>query len=163
MTHAFLGQVYLGIGSNIEPEKHIASCLNSLRAQFGALDISTIYRCKAVGFEGPDFFNLALGMTTDLDAHGLIQRLHRIEKEHGRDRAAPRFANRTLDIDLLLYDNLVVTQADLVLPREEILEHAFVLKPLAEIAPDYVHPVAGKSLRKLWSEFPQPDDDVTPI
>lgn len=155
--------VYLGIGSNVEREKNVASCLDHLRRHFGALTISSTYQCKSVGFEGDDFFNLAVGVESDLPPHDLVAVLHEIEAKHGRDRARSKFTDRTLDIDLLLYGDLVLDDPGLVLPRAEILENAFVLKPLAEIAPQLMHPVEHKTIGKLWAAFEQPADDVLAI
>ena len=145
-------RVYLSLGSNIEPEKHLRAALTELRDKFGEISISPVYRFAAVGFAGPDFLNLAAGIDTDLDPFALNDWLHALEDRHGRRRDVPRFSNRTLDIDIVLYGGCVVKgPGNLDVPRVE-LKHAFVLKPLADIAPDVVHPVLDKTLSRLWQE-----------
>jgi len=147
-----MSRAYLSLGSNLEPEKHLRAALGELRARFGDIGVSPVYRCKAVGFDGPDFLNLAVAIDTDLDPAALNDWLHALEDRHGRRRDVPRFSSRTLDIDIVLYDDLVLSGEDhLELPRPE-LKHAFVLRPLADIASDAKHPVSGKTMAALWAE-----------
>ena len=157
-----MGKAYLSLGSNMDAERNLASALNALRARFGELVSSPIYRTAAIGFEGPDFLNSAAIIDSDLDAHALNDWLHALEEQHGRDRSGPRFGDRPLDIDIVFYDDLVIDDAEnesgperaLRLPRPE-LRHAFVLKPLADIAPDFVDPVSGTTLADLWAASPE--------
>ena len=143
---------YLSLGSNLEPEKHLRAALAELRARFGDLVVSPVYRCKAIGFDGPDFLNLAVGINADLSPQALNDWLHALEDRHGRRRDVPRFSSRTLDIDIVLYDDLAMRgEGHLELPRPE-LKHAFVLKPLADIAPEAVHPLTHKTMAQLWAE-----------
>lgn len=158
-----MSRAYLGIGSNTHRERNIASCLNELRRRFGELTVSPIYRSRAVGFEGEDFYNLVVGLDTDMDPVALNETLHAIEDAHGRDRTGPRFSDRTLDIDLLLHDDRVLEQSGVHIPRPEILKYAFVLKPLADIAPDVVHPEEKRSIGKLWDEFTGPKGEIQPV
>ena len=147
-----MSRAYLSLGSNLEPEKHLRAALAELRAKFGAIVVSPVYRCKAVGFDGPDFLNLAVAIDTDLSPQALNDWLHALEDRHGRRRDVPRFSSRTLDIDIVLYDDLVMTgEGHLELPRPE-LKHAFVLKPLADIAPQAAHPLSRKTMAQLWAE-----------
>jgi 2-amino-4-hydroxy-6-hydroxymethyldihydropteridine diphosphokinase len=149
-----MARVYLSLGSNQEPHRYLRAALDELRARFGAVDVSPAYRSAAVGFDGADFINLAVGMDTDLSPTALNDWLHALEDRHGRRRDVPRYADRTLDLDIVLYDDLV-TQGDghLDIPRKE-LKHAFVLKPIADIAPALRHPVSGRTMAQLWAEFP---------
>jgi 2-amino-4-hydroxy-6-hydroxymethyldihydropteridine diphosphokinase len=149
-----MARVYLSLGSNQEPHRYLRAALDELRARFGAVDVSPAYRSAAVGFDGADFINLAVGMDTDLSPTALNDWLHALEDRHGRRRDVPRYADRTLDLDIVLYDDLV-TQGDghLDIPRKE-LKHAFVLKPIADIAPALRHPVNGRTMAQLWAEFP---------
>lgn len=152
-------RAYLSLGSNQEPEKHLRAALDELRARFGAVQVSPVYKFPAVGFDGPDFLNLAAAIDSDLDAAALNDWLHALEDRHGRRRDVPRFSSRTLDVDIVLFGDAVLSGAgNLEVPRDE-LRHAFVLKPLADIAPDVVHPVSRKTVGELWREFPQHKDD----
>lgn len=148
-----MARVYLGLGSNIERERYITAGLDALELLFGHLDISPVYDCPAVGFEGQPFLNLVVGVDTDLAVGELQQQLRHIEKEHGRPDNATRFSPRQLDIDILTYDDLVGVVDGVELPRAEILENAFVLRPLADLVPAGVHPGAVKSFAELWSAF----------
>lgn len=141
----------LSLGSNVDPERHIAIAFAALRGRFGSILASAAYRTPAVGFEGADFVNAAAVIHSDLGAPALNDWLHVLEDAHGRDRSGPRFGDRTLDIDIVLFDDLVCSgPGNLRLPRPE-LRHAFVLRPLAEIAPATVEPVSGRTLAALWA------------
>ena len=146
-----MAEVFVGIGSNVEPERHVAQAVKLLRDRFGPLELSPFYRNPAVGFEGEDFINGVAALETALPAAELNDALDKIELACGRKRGAARFAPRTLDLDLLLYGDLV--DESLRLPRREILEYAFVLKPLADLAPDRRHARVGKTYALLWKEF----------
>ena len=148
-----MARVYVSIGSNIDREAHIRGALKSLSEQFGRLELSTVYESKAVGFEGGNFFNLVAGFTTRRSPYEIVDQLHRIEAAHGRRRNGPRLASRTLDIDLLLYDDLILSDAGLVIPREEITHQAFVLKPLAQLAGERRHPVTRQTFAEMWRAF----------
>lgn len=140
----------LSLGSNIDAAANLRSAVAALRTRFGEIALSAAYVFPAVGFEGVDFLNAAAVIDTDLDPFALNDWLHALEDAHGRDRSGPRFGDRPLDIDIVFYDDLVLDgPAHLQLPRDE-LRHAFVLKPLAEIAPDFVDPRSGKTLHELW-------------
>lgn len=149
-----MARVYLSLGSNQEPHRYLRAALDELRARFGHVDISPAYRSAAVGFDGADFVNLAVGLDTDLSPNALNDWLHALEDRHGRRRDVPRYADRTLDVDIVLYDDLVIQgPGHLDIPRKE-LKYAFVLKPLADIAPGLRHPVDGRSMAELWAVFP---------
>jgi len=151
-------RVWLSLGSNLEPDTHLRAALRELRARFGELVVSPVYRFPAVGFDGPDFLNLAVGIDTDLSAGLLNDWLHALEDRQGRRRDVPRFSSRTLDVDIVLFgDRVLKGPGNLEVPRTE-LKHAFVLKPLADIAADVVHPVLGKTIGQLWKEFPAEKD-----
>jgi 2-amino-4-hydroxy-6-hydroxymethyldihydropteridine diphosphokinase len=149
-----MGRAYLSLGSNIDAGKWLAAGVAELRARFGPLDVSPVYRSRAVGFDGPDFLNLAVGLDSDLGPEALNDWLHALEDRHGRVRGGDRYASRTLDVDIVLYDDLVLSgPGHLELPRGE-LRHAFVLKPMADIAPNLRHPVTGETMAALWAAFP---------
>lgn len=149
-----MSRAWLSLGSNLEPERHLRAALTELRARFGAIVVSPTYRFPAVGFDGPDFLNLAVGLDSDLDAFALNDWLHALEDRHGRRRDVPRFSSRTLDVDIVLFDDLVLRgPGNLEIPRKEIAE-AFVLKPLADIAPDLREPLSGRTLTQLRDMSP---------
>ncbi len=149
-----MARAYLSLGSNIEPQRYLRAALAELRQRFGKLQVSPAYRSKSVGFDGPDFVNLAVGMETDLSPEALNEWLHALEDRHGRRRDVPRYADRTLDVDIVLYDDLVRRgEGHLDIPRKE-LKHAFVLRPIADIAPGLRHPLDGRTMAELWAAFP---------
>ena len=152
-----MGKALLSLGSNIDAERNLRSAFAALRERFGDIAASKVYRFPAVGFEGPDFLNAAAAVDSDLDPQALNDWLHALEDAHGRDRSGPRFGDRPLDIDIVFYDDLVTDgPGHLQLPRDE-LKHAFVLKPLCEIAPDFVDPRSGRTLAELWAESSERD------
>ncbi len=156
-------RIYISIGSNIEPARHVRLAVAALHEYYGELTISSVYESAAVGFEGDNFYNLVVGLDTQQNVKEVNRLLHEIEDRYGRERSGPRFSARTIDLDLLLYDDLVMQDGKLVLPREEILQNAFVLWPLAEIAPDIIHPVEQISIAALWDRFDKSKQQLTPI
>ena len=152
-----MSRAYLSLGSNLEPIANLRTAIDALHRYFGTLVLSPVYRTRAVGFDGADFLNAAAVIETDLDPVGLNQWLHALEDAHGRDRSGPRHGDRTLDIDIVLFDDRVISgPGHLQIPRPE-LEHAFVLRPLADIAPDVEVPGTGRTLAQLWAAHPQRD------
>lgn len=150
-----MGRAYLSLGSNLDPESHLRAAAAALRARFGAVRFSPVYRVPAVGFEGPDFLNAAAVLDSDLDPVALDAWLHALEDAQGRRRDVPRFSSRTLDIDLVFYDDVVLRgPGHLELPRPE-LRHAFVLKPLCDLAPGFRDPLSRQRLDELWAAHPQ--------
>lgn len=148
-----MAKAYLSLGSNVEPEKHLAAAVQALRETFGEIVLSDWLRTKAVGFEGPDFVNGAAIIETDWDVYALDEWLHALEDRHGRRRDVPRFSDRTLDIDIIFFDDLIIDgPGHLRIPRPE-LKHAFVLAPLARIAPDFVNPETGVTLAEAWRRY----------
>lgn len=149
-------QAFISIGSNIDAEYNIRSCLDALHRHFKPLQLSNFYESEAVGMEGDNFINLVAAFSTELGVHELNHALHQIELQHGRRRDQPRFSPRSLDLDLLLYDDLVLDEHGLVLPRDEITRYAFVLLPLSELAPDRIHPILHQTIADLWRAFDDP-------
>lgn len=147
-----MATVYLGIGSNLEREHHLPRGLAELDQRFGPLRVSSVLTCPAVGFLGPEFHNLVVGFETSLDVESLARALREIEYAHGRPRGpVPRNASRTLDIDLLLYDDLVRHDELLDLPRADLCKYAFVARPMAELAPQLRHPETGQTMAEIWA------------
>ncbi len=148
-----MARVYLGLGSNIEPSKNLALGIRELRRLYGALDLSPVYRNEAVGFSGAAFLNMVVGLEaadTPEDMHRKIERIHELA---GRQRRKDRDHSRSLDIDLLLYGDLIAEYPKFRLPRADVLEYGFVLRPLAELAPGLEHPQTGKSMAEHWRDF----------
>jgi 2-amino-4-hydroxy-6-hydroxymethyldihydropteridine diphosphokinase len=150
-----MATAYLSLGSNQDPETHLARAVAQLRERFGPIRLSPLYRTPAVGFDGPDFLNAAAIIETELDPVALDAWLHALEDAHGRRRDQPRFSDRPLDIDIVFYDQLVLRgPGHLEIPRPE-LRHAFVLKPLSDIAPDFCPPNDARTLAELWRAHPE--------
>jgi 2-amino-4-hydroxy-6-hydroxymethyldihydropteridine diphosphokinase len=145
--------VTVSVGSNINREHNVRLALQALRDQYGEIRISPVYETEAVGFDGDDFLNLVVAFNSDQPPDGITVKLKNIEDCIGRDRQQPRFSARMIDLDLLTYDDLVCHDEDIQLPREEILKHAFVLKPLSDLIPEERHPLAGKTYLQLWNEM----------
>ena len=157
--------VLLSLGSNIEPLRHLRLALDELRQAFGEVVVSPAYRTAAVGFDGAPFVNAAALIRSTQPLQALEDWLHALEDRHGRDRSGPRLSDRTLDVDVVFHGDLVVREGERVrVPRPE-LRHAFVLKPLADIAPDFVDPLGGRTLAEMWRDHPQHDEafEVVPL
>lgn len=144
---------YISIGSNIDKEQHIPASLLALRQLFGALTLSSTYQSESVGFSGASFHNLVVGFDSELDVKSIAKQLRQIETDNGRTRDCQKFSARTLDLDLILYGDLIINDGRLQIPRDEIERYAFVLEPLAEIASALCHPVSGISYGELWQKF----------
>lgn len=156
-------QIFVSIGSNIDRYQHITAALNALHKVFGALLISSIYESEAVGFDGDNFLNLVVGFNSGLSITELDAQLKTIEDENGRKRTGPKFSARTLDIDILTVDDCCGIFEGIELPRAEILENAFVLLPLAEIAAGQVHPAVNKTYQALWDAYDKQRQKLWPV
>lgn len=148
---------YISIGSNINKDEHVPASLLALEQLFGELTISSIYESEPVGFTGDVFYNLVVGFDSDLEVKVVAKQLRQIELDNGRTRDSRKFAARTLDLDLILYGDLIINDGRLQIPRDEIEHYAFVLEPLAEIAPDLKHPITQVSYAELWQQFDKSD------
>ena len=155
--------VYVAAGSNVEPEKNLARALDELEQAFGALALSPAYRNRAVGFEGPDFINLVVGFRTVCAPAQVKHALERIEALCGRPPKSAKWAPRSMDLDILLYDQVVSDEPGLILPRPDLLRRAFMLKPLADLAPSLRHPTQHRTIGELWAEFPSADHALVAV
>ncbi len=157
-----MAQIYISIGSNIEPLRHIEQAMSALRQAFHSVTISSLYESVAVGFDGDNFINAVIGAITEQPVEDVVNCLKKIEDDLGRDRTTGKFSAKSLDLDLLTYDDLVCQQP-VVLPREEILYNAFVLWPLAELAPDSKHPVCQQTYQQLWHDYDKSQQQLWPL
>ena len=148
-----MAEVLLGLGSNQNAHAVLKSALVSLQSTFGAIVLSPVYESEAVGFDGDNFLNMVVQIQTNLTVGKLLEALRAIEDAHGRDRTQPKFGGRTLDIDILTYDDVVGCVDGVTLPRDEVLKNAFVLKPLADTWPNALHPELKSSYQALWAAY----------
>ena len=142
-------RVFVSIGSNQDRERSVRTAVSALERRFRDVRLSSVYETEAVGFEGDPFFNLVAGFETELDLEEVVRALRDIETLVGRVRTGKRFGPRTMDIDVLTYGDAVCDQDPVEVPRGEITRHAYVLHPLAELAPEATHPVLGESFSSL--------------
>ncbi len=148
-----MGTVYLGLGSNESPKANLRLAVRELRKRYGELAISPVYQSAAVGFDGADFLNLVVSLQSDQSPLAMCDEIELIHNLAGRVRGSDKWESRPLDIDLLLYNDLVIDERPVRVPRADILLYSFVLRPLAELAPDQVHPVTGRTMLEHWQEF----------
>ncbi len=153
-------EVFVAAGSNIEPVVHLRRALGILGSHYPGLRRSRAWRNAAVGFEGEDFVNLVVAFVTDELVHAVIARLHETEAACGRARDSPRWAPRSMDLDVLLYGDRVSHEPGLTLPRPDLVRRAYMLGPMAELAPELRHPTLGLTMRELWEHF---DRDAHPM
>ena len=147
-------RVFVSAGSNIEPRANLEAACAALKERYGALELSPVYESPAEGFDGPPFLNLVVSFRTEEPPEEILEALAELEARAGRDRSAGKFSSRTLDLDLLLYGDRV--DEALKLPHPDIDRYAFVLKPLADVAPNLRHPVTGATLSALCEQLPIP-------
>ena len=146
-------RIFVGIGSNIDREKNIKSCMSILKDVYGDMMISPIYETESMGFDGPNFYNLVSCFETNQSVYELKNTLNEIENDHGRHFNETKFSSRTLDIDILYYDDLVLSDGKIQIPRKEICEYDFVLKPLVDLVPDFIHPTHKISHKDMMNNI----------
>jgi 2-amino-4-hydroxy-6-hydroxymethyldihydropteridine diphosphokinase len=158
-----MASVYISLGSNIDRVANTRAGVTALGSHYGELLLSSVYESVAVGFEGGSFYNMVIALHTDEPVTTVVQVLKDIEQLYGRTRQSPKFSSRTLDLDILLYDDQIIDQPGVQIPRHEIIKHAFVLWPLAEIAPQLKHPQLDKTYAQMWSEFDRSKQQLRPV
>jgi 2-amino-4-hydroxy-6-hydroxymethyldihydropteridine diphosphokinase len=157
-----MSQVFIAMGGNVDPAARMPEAARALKARFPDTRFSACYRNSAQGFEGADFLNAVAGFATELPIHELLQVLREIEEGCGRSRADPKWGPRAMDLDLLLYGDLVTEGPGYTLPRPDLLRRSYMLGPLAELAPQWPHPLGGRSIAELWAAFPKTEGAMTP-
>jgi len=158
-----MSTAWLGLGSNLNAAVNIRAAIAELREQFETIALSPSYTSAAVGFDGDDFINLVARVETDMSPLELRQYLRDLEDRYGRKRDVPKFSDRSMDIDILLYDDLVLYSPLLEIPRAEIVKFAHVLKPLTDLDPDLVHPGERRTLSDIWDSSGLSDKSLVPI
>jgi len=160
-------RVYAGLGSNVDKEKNIPAGLNTLATYFSPLVVSMVYESEPLGFDGDNFYNLVVGFDTDLSASEVVRIFKSIESSSGRmpasRNASPKTISHTLDIDLLLFGDLIQHDDQIDVPRSDITQYSFVICPLAEIAGDFKHPETGLSLADMWQSFEKDSHQLNPV
>ena len=148
-----MANIYLGLGSNKSPEKNLRLGIGELRRCYGELQSSAVYKNAAVGFDGDDFLNVVVRLRSNDTPLTICREIELIHNLAGRERMSNKWEARPLDIDLLLYNDLIMDEQPVSVPRSDILKYSFVLRPLAELAPDLVHPVTGETILAHWQKF----------
>src|SRR5262245_1642612 len=156
-------EAYVAAGSNVRPRASLNEALRLLRRDYPGLRASRAYSNSAVGFEGDDFINLVIAFPDVQPTEALLDRLKSVERACGREPGAPKWGPRTLDLDLLLHGDAVGRFGGKALPHPDLLTRAWVLGPLAELAPAVVHPVAGERIDALWRRFDQRAHPLAPV
>lgn len=156
LKEQIMANIHINIGSNQNRRFNITRAIRALESLFADVVVSSVYQSPAEGFEGDDFYNIGVNASTDLSLQATAQKLHAIEQRQGRDRSQPKFSSRNIDLDLVLYDEVIDPQANL--PRDDILNYAFVLAPLAELNAERIHPVEQRSYQALWQAFQSSND-----
>lgn len=162
--------VTLSIGSNSEPRQHITACLDALWEAFGELSVSRVYQSSPVGLPSnltsADFYNLVVALESDRTIEHLQACFKALEQQHGRQPDTPSdqtVLRQPLDIDLLSVGQLTGCHGGVELPRRDILHHAFVLRPLAELLPDHRHPLTRQRYATLWKKFDAESQPLWPV
>jgi len=148
--------VHLNIGSNQNRRTNIRLAIKSLEQYFSDIVLSSLFESPSEGFKGNDFYNLGVNITTPKTTNEVVDILRDIENSIGRDRSVPKFSSRMIDLDLVLYGEII--DETLNIPRKDILKYAFVLAPLAELNPEEIHPLEGTSYNNLWKTFQSNQD-----
>ncbi len=151
-----MSRVFVGVGTNINKAHNLRSCFSTLQQIFRKVVKSSVYQSAAVGFEGEDFYNMVVSFETTLTPSNINRIFFEIEKKHGRRRGKNQYASRELDLDQLLYDDLIVDTDEVYLPHKDLSKYSYTLKPMAEIAGDLVHPLIGKCFSELWHNLDRP-------
>jgi len=158
-----MARLTLSLGSNQQADYHIGQALDGLQREFGELVLSSVFESEAVGFDGGNFLNMVVAVQTDRDLLDISAAIKAMEVANGRLRNPVKFSSRTLDIDILTYDELLGEHHGIKLPRPEITENAFVLWPMSEICGDQTDPHSGRRYRELWQAYDKTRQQLWPV
>lgn len=151
-----MAQLYIGLGSNIgDRKKNITNATIILGAVMGDIRVlSSLYETEPWGYDSPNtFMNAVLLLETDIEPQKCLEMVQAIEREMGRVHTKEGYEDRIIDIDILFYDNQIIESEHLTVPHPLITQRDFVLRPMAEIAPDFTHPVLGKTISFLLEQL----------
>jgi 2-amino-4-hydroxy-6-hydroxymethyldihydropteridine diphosphokinase len=146
---------YLSIGGNIGDRlSYIIKAKDYIKAEIGEITLeSKIYETEPWGFSDQQYFlNMVAKVITDLNCYCLLDKIHEIEQKLGRERTKNNYSSRTIDIDILFYDDIIVNETDLIIPHPYLHKRRFTLIPLNEINQDLIHPVLNQTIKNLLSE-----------
>ncbi len=155
-----MSRIYLSLGSNIDARNNIREGIKALNSRFGEMILSPIVESEPVGFIGDPFINLMTVLETDRPIPELSKEFRQIEYDFGREDNAPKFSGRTLDIDIVLVDQLHGDHFGIQLPRKDLFEHGYMLYPLALMEPELIPPGQEKTVKELWADFPFPEQKL---
>jgi 2-amino-4-hydroxy-6-hydroxymethyldihydropteridine diphosphokinase len=147
-----MANIFISIGSNVDKESNIVNSIKTLKTYFPDLVCSAVFESESIGFDGHNFYNLVAGANTNMSLNDVCSLLKQIERDNGRLPSDKKFSPRTLDLDLLFFDD-VICDAPAQLPRDEITKNAFVLWPLAQVAPDFIHPINNLPIKEIWQQY----------
>ncbi|MFM7395722.1 MAG: 2-amino-4-hydroxy-6-hydroxymethyldihydropteridine diphosphokinase [Gammaproteobacteria bacterium] len=156
-------RVFVAAGSNVDAKRNLRLASSELARAFGKVDFSPAYRNVAAGFEGDDFINFVAAFDTDLPVRDVVAELQRIEGLCGRERNAPKWAPRSMDLDILLFGNMICDEPGLVLPRPDLLRRAYMLGPMADVGGGIIHPLEQRTISQLWENFDRGAHPLTRI
>ncbi|MFO7851256.1 MAG: 2-amino-4-hydroxy-6-hydroxymethyldihydropteridine diphosphokinase [Bacteroidota bacterium] len=154
-----MAKVYLGLGSNIgERYENLAEARKRLTGlSFEILSVSPVYISEPWGFKSNnDFYNQVIEVKTDVDPYDLLDIIQETENKMGRERRIKGYSDRIIDIDILFYDNKIISSKPLIIPHPLLHKRMFVLQPMADIAPEFIHPVFNKTIEELMQECEDP-------
>lgn len=157
-----MAKIFIGLGTNIDRERAALQGLEALKEAFTSIKVSRLYESQAIGFTGNNFYNAVISAETDLSLIQVLNILKNIESQYAHSEQQAGICSKRLDLDMLLYDN-VVTAAPIQLPRPEILYNAYVLLPLSEVAPDLKHPTTGKTYQQHWQQYTDTTQKLWPV
>ena len=152
---------YIGVGTNIDREQHAKVAYNELQQLGEDLLVSPIYECEPIGFSSQNFYNFVITLRTALSLEEFSYRLREIEFKWGREENAQKYQDRTLDLDIVLFGEIISTQKP-ELPRSDIYKYPFVTKPLYDLKPHLVIPGDGRTVADVWYAM-QPVDSLKPV